>query len=138
MLGVLLQLKQGAGTTSLFDTHHQTVVILIVALVVYGGSLIGSTYTPPEFVKFVNALSLSFGALTIILELMILVPNLGSAALLVWLFCVVSFVAIYLYRNVKELSKTSAELFKRAVGGIVGACQNLINYLKNKISPNEE
>ncbi|CAL8141072.1 unnamed protein product [Prunus armeniaca] len=136
-----LSLMQQAGMASLFDTNHQIFVMLIVALTVYGLTIIGSTYildTPPEFVKFVNTLSLSFGALTIILELMILVPNLGSVALLVWLFWVVSFVAVYLYRNVKELSKTSAELFKRAVGGIVDACQNLINYLKNKISPNEE
>ncbi|CAL2250155.1 unnamed protein product [Prunus armeniaca] len=79
MLGVLLQLKQGSGTTSLFDTHHQTVVILIVALVVYGGSLIGSAYIHQAHL------------------------DLGLAALLFWIFWFVTFVAVYSYPYVKTL-----------------------------------
>ncbi|KAI5340909.1 hypothetical protein L3X38_020183 [Prunus dulcis] len=128
MLGVLLSLKQRAGMTSLFDTNHLIFVMLVVALTVYCGALIGATYilkahSNSNFGKFVSSLSLSFGALTFILELMILVPYLGSAALLIWF---VSFVAVYLYPYIKTW-------FTSAVGGIVHTCENLIEYLKNMI-----
>ncbi|PQM40499.1 hypothetical protein Pyn_15174 [Prunus yedoensis var. nudiflora] len=127
MLGVLLQLKQGAGTKSLFDTDYQTIVILIVVLIVYNGSLIGGTYIRhahlinSDLGKFMSKISLLFGALALGLELVILVPALGVAALLFWLIWFVGFV-VYSYPYVETL-------FTKAVG----AFEKLKEYLKNMI-----
>lgn len=133
MLGVLLQLKQGAGTKSLFVTDYPTIVILIVVLIVYSGSLIGSTYIRQAHLinsdlgKFMSKISLLFGALALVLELVILVPALGVAALLFWIGWFVSFVAVYSYPYVKTL-------YKSAVAGVVQAFEKLKEYLKNMVS----
>ncbi|CAL8141016.1 unnamed protein product [Prunus armeniaca] len=97
MLGVLFQLKQGVGATSLFNTDYLTVVILIVALVIYGRSLIGTTYISQahlnlDLEKFMSNISLLFGLVSVVLELVILVPDLGLAALFFWIVWFVSFV----------------------------------------------
>lgn len=125
MLGVLLQLKQGAGVTSLFDTDYLALVSLIVALIVYIWSLIGSTYMlylNPDLATFMNKISLLFGALAFILELVILVPNLGLAALLFWIVWFVSFVVVYSSPYVKTL-------FTNTVAGVVQAFKFFKEYL---------
>ncbi|CAL2249747.1 unnamed protein product [Prunus armeniaca] len=127
MLGVFFQLKQTAGTTSLFETDYLTLVILIVALIIYGGTLIGSTYIlythlSLDLAKFMSNISLLFGALVLVLELVILVPNLGLGALLFWVVWFVSFVVVYSSPYVKTL-------FTSAVGGVVQAFEKLKEYL---------
>ncbi|CAL9014357.1 unnamed protein product, partial [Prunus brigantina] len=127
MLGVLLQLKQGARMTSLFDTNYATIVILIVALTLYGGSLIGSTYIHQarlnsDLEKFMTKISLLFGTLALVLELVILVPNLGLAALLLWIVCFISFVALYTWLYVKIL-------YKFAFAGVVYGFKKLKEYV---------
>ncbi|KAL6287568.1 hypothetical protein ACE6H2_011958 [Prunus campanulata] len=127
MLGVFLQLKQAAGTTSLFDTDYLTLVILIVALIIYKGTLIGSTYIHYadlnlDLAKFMSNISLLFGALALVLELVILVPNLGLGALFFWFIWFVSFVVVYASPYVKTL-------FTSAVGGVVQAYEKLKEYL---------
>ncbi|KAI5314224.1 hypothetical protein L3X38_043400 [Prunus dulcis] len=127
MLGVLIQLKQGARTKSLFDTDYPTVVILIVVLIVYSGSLIGQAHLiNSDLGKFMSKISLLFGALTLVLELVILVPALGVAALLFWICWFVSFVAVYSYPYVKTL-------YKSVVAGVVEFFENLKECLKNMI-----
>ncbi|PQP97624.1 hypothetical protein Pyn_18228 [Prunus yedoensis var. nudiflora] len=126
ILAGLLQLKQGAGKKSLFDTDYPTIVILIVALILYSGSLIGGIYIRQahsiNLGKFMSKISLLFGALALVLELVILVPALGVASLLFWLVWFVGFVAVYSYPYVKTL-------FTKAVG----AFERLKEYLKNMI-----
>ncbi|CAL8141026.1 unnamed protein product [Prunus armeniaca] len=127
ILGVLFQLKQGSGKISLFDTDYTSFVILIVAIIVYGGSLICGTYIRQarlnlDLAIFMDKISLLFGALVLVLELVILVPALGLSALLFWIVCFVSFIAVYSYAFLKTL-------FTRAVGGVVHAFENLKEYL---------
>ncbi|CAL9014066.1 unnamed protein product [Prunus brigantina] len=127
MLGVFLQLKQEGGMTSLFDTDYPTFVILIIALIIYGGSLIGSTYIlyadlNPDLAKFMSNISLLFGALALVLELVILVPNLGLGFLFFWDIWFVSFVVFY-------SSPYSKTLFTSVVGGVVQAFEKLKEYL---------
>ncbi|CAL9014065.1 unnamed protein product, partial [Prunus brigantina] len=127
MLGMFLQLKQAAEMTTLFDTDYPTFVILIVALIIYGGSLIGYTYIlyvdlNPDLAKFMSNIGLLFGALALVLELVILVPNLGLGFLFFWVILFVSFVVVYLSPYVKTL-------FTSAVGGVVQVFEKLKEYL---------
>ncbi|ONI19134.1 hypothetical protein PRUPE_3G260900, partial [Prunus persica] len=127
ILGVFFQLKQGSGKISLFDANYLSFVILIVAIIVYGGSLIGATYIRQahpnsDLAKFMDNISLLCGALVFVLELVILVPALGLSALLFWIGCFVSFIAVYLYPYLKTL-------FTRTVGGVVHAFKKLKEYL---------
>ncbi|CAL9014358.1 unnamed protein product, partial [Prunus brigantina] len=135
MLGVLLQLKQGAS--SLFDTDYPTVVILILALVVYGGSLIGATYINQDHLylnleKFMTKISLLFGAVSVVLELVILVPNLGLAALFFWIVWFVSFVGEYTCLYLETL-------YKSAIARIVQAFEKLKEYVARfTVRPDEQ
>ncbi|PQM40492.1 hypothetical protein Pyn_15167 [Prunus yedoensis var. nudiflora] len=127
MLGVFLQLKQGAGMTSLFNTYYITLVILIVTLILYGGSLIGGTYIlqahlNSDLAKFMTKISLFLGALAVVLELKILVPDLGLAALIFWIVCFMSFVALYSWVYVKTL-------YKSAFAGVVYGFEKLKEYV---------
>ncbi|CAL8140172.1 unnamed protein product [Prunus armeniaca] len=127
MQGVFLQLKQTSGMTSLFDTDYSTLVILIVALIIYGGSLIGYTYIfyadlNPNLAKFMSNIGLLFGALALVLELVILVPILGLGFLFFWVIWFVSFVVVCLSPYVKTL-------FTSAVGGVIQAFEKLKEYL---------
>ncbi|CAL8168012.1 unnamed protein product [Prunus armeniaca] len=127
ILGVFFQLKQGSGKVSLFDEDYTSFVILIVAIIVYGGSLIGGTYIRKarlnlDLAIFMDKISLLFGALALVLELVILVPALGLSTLLFWIVCFGSFIAVYSYPFLKTL-------FTRAVGGVVHAFENLREYL---------
>ncbi|ONI19136.1 hypothetical protein PRUPE_3G261100 [Prunus persica] len=72
MLAGLLQLKQGV-----FDTDYLTLVSLVVALIIFCGSLIGSTYIRQahpnsDLAKLMDKISLPFGALALVFELVIL------------------------------------------------------------------
>ncbi|CAL2250152.1 unnamed protein product [Prunus armeniaca] len=69
-----------------------------------------------------DKICLLFGALALVLELVILVPALGLSALLLWIVCFVSFIAVYSYPYLKIL-------FTRAVGGVVHAFKTLREYL---------
>ncbi|PQM40494.1 hypothetical protein Pyn_15169 [Prunus yedoensis var. nudiflora] len=127
ILSGFLQLKQGFGTTSLFDANYLSFVILIVAINVYGVLLIGSTYIRKarlnsNLAKIMDKISLLSGALALVLELVILVPALGLSALLFWIVCFVSFIAVYSYPYLKTL-------FARAVGGVAHAFEKLREYL---------
>ncbi|CAN6708545.1 unnamed protein product [Malus baccata var. baccata] len=129
MLGIFLQLKQGAGNESLFDTDYLTMVSLIVSLIAYGGSLIGSRILPiqarfiPDLAESViNKISLLFGTLALILEVVILVPGLGLVALFFWVVCFVNVVAEYACEYLKKL-------YKSAVASVVHTFGKLKDYL---------
>ncbi|KAB2610325.1 hypothetical protein D8674_018357 [Pyrus ussuriensis x Pyrus communis] len=129
MLGIFLQLKQGAGNESLFDTNYLTMVSLIVSLIAYGGSLIGSrilhiqAHSIPDLAESViNKISLLFGTLALILEVVILVPGLGLVALFLWVVCFVNIVAEYTCEYLKKL-------YKSAVASIVHTFGKLKGYL---------
>ncbi|CAL8141078.1 unnamed protein product [Prunus armeniaca] len=91
MLAGLIQLKQGV-----FDTDYLTFVTLIVVLMGYIGSLMGSAYIRQahlnysDVAKFMDKISLLFGALALVLKLVILVRVLGLAFLCVWIVWVIS------------------------------------------------
>ncbi|CAL8141054.1 unnamed protein product [Prunus armeniaca] len=112
-----------------FETDYPTIVILIVVLIVYCGSLIGGTYIHQAHLinsdlgKFMSKISFLFGVLALVLKLVVLVPALGVASLLFWLVWFVGFVAVYSYPHVKTL-------FTKAVG----AFEKLKEYLKNMVS----
>ncbi|KAB2610322.1 hypothetical protein D8674_018354 [Pyrus ussuriensis x Pyrus communis] len=85
MLGIFIQLKQGAKNESMFDTNYPTMVSLIVAILVYGGLLIGFRGPNSCLAKsIINKISLLFGTLAVVLEVAILVPVLGLVAGLLW------------------------------------------------------
>ncbi|KAB2614446.1 hypothetical protein D8674_041030 [Pyrus ussuriensis x Pyrus communis] len=93
MLGIFIQLKQGAKNESLVDTNYPTMVSIIVAILTYGGSLIGFRGPNSCLAKsIINKISLLFGTLTLILEAVILVPGLGLVALFFWVVWFVSIV----------------------------------------------
>ncbi|CAL9013199.1 unnamed protein product [Prunus brigantina] len=108
MLSALLSLKQQrAGMASLLDIDDPNFVSISVALTFYGGVSIGAAcileaHPNSNWGKLMSNLSLFFGALTYILELMILVPALGVAALLFWIICFVSFMTVYSYPYLKS------------------------------------
>ncbi|CAN6708981.1 unnamed protein product [Malus baccata var. baccata] len=84
ILGGFLQLKQGARNESLFNTNYPAMVSLIVGLIAYIGSLIGSRilhvqarHNSDLVESFINKISLLLGTLSLILEVVILVPSLG-------------------------------------------------------------
>ncbi|XP_048434621.1 uncharacterized protein LOC125474687 [Pyrus x bretschneideri] len=69
MLGIFIQLKQGAKNESLFDTSYPTIVSLMVAILAYGGSLIG--FRGPNSClaeSIINKISLLLGTLAVVLE----------------------------------------------------------------------
>ncbi|XP_050134158.1 uncharacterized protein LOC126610207 [Malus sylvestris] len=102
MLGGFLQLKQGVRNESLFDTNYPTIVSLIIALITYVGSLIRSRilHVPARpnsnlAESIINKISLLFGTLALILEVVILVPGLGIVALFFWVVWLVNVVVEY-------------------------------------------
>ncbi|KAI5340906.1 hypothetical protein L3X38_020180 [Prunus dulcis] len=124
VLGGFLQLKQGV-----FDTDYHTLVIIVVALMGYIGSLIGSIYIRQahpnsDLAKWMDKISLPFGALTLVLELVIPFRVLGLAFLCIWIVWFASFVANYLFMCLKTM-------YESAVTGVVEAFEKLKEYLKN-------
>ncbi|RXH69273.1 hypothetical protein DVH24_037057 [Malus domestica] len=108
MMGVFIQLKQGARNESLFDTNYSTMVSLIVAILAYGGSLIGSRGPNSCLAEsIINKISLLFGTLALILEVVILVPGLGLATLFFWVVWFVSVVAEYACEYLEVLYKSA-------------------------------
>ncbi|KAB2610324.1 hypothetical protein D8674_018356 [Pyrus ussuriensis x Pyrus communis] len=129
MLGGFLQLKQGAKNESLFDTNYLTMVSLTVALITYGGSLIGSRILHvqacpnSDFAEsMINKISLLFGTLALILEVVILVLGLGKVAI----FFLVGWFVKVVTKYVCEYLKT---LYESAVSSIVHTFDKLKNYL---------
>ncbi|CAN6708550.1 unnamed protein product [Malus baccata var. baccata] len=118
MLGIFIQLKQGAKNESLFDTNYPTMVSLIVTILAYGGSLIG--YKGPNSClaeSIINKISLLFGTLVVVLEVVILVPVLGLVAGLLW---VVWFVKVvrndYIFKYLKMLYENAIALVVHTLG----------------------
>ncbi|TQD70605.1 hypothetical protein C1H46_043857 [Malus baccata] len=110
MLGGFLQLKQGVRNESLFDTNYPTMVSLIVAIITYVGSLIGSRILHIQArpnsnlaESMIDKISLLFGTLAFILEVMILVPGLGIVTLLFWVVWFVNVVVEYACKYLEPL-----------------------------------
>ncbi|KAB2610315.1 hypothetical protein D8674_018347 [Pyrus ussuriensis x Pyrus communis] len=110
MLGGFLQLKQGVRNESLFDTNYPTMVSLIVALIAYVGSLIGSRILHVQArpnsnlaASIINKISLLFGTLALILEVVTLVPGLGIVSLFFWDVWFVNVVVEYSYEYLETL-----------------------------------
>ncbi|TQD82600.1 hypothetical protein C1H46_031798 [Malus baccata] len=122
MLGIFLQLKQGARNDSLFNTDYSAMMSLIVALITYGGSLIGSrihVQTRPNSdlaESIINKISLHFGILALILEVVILVPGLGLVALFFWVVWFVNVVAEYACQCLKTLYQSAEALVVHTFG----------------------
>ncbi|TQD82605.1 hypothetical protein C1H46_031803 [Malus baccata] len=124
MMGVFIQLKQGARNESLFDTNYLTMVSLIVAILAYDGSLIGSK--GPNLClaeSIINKISLLFGTLALILEVVILVPGLRLATLFFWVVWFVSVVAEYVCEYLEAL-------YKSAIASVVHTFGKLKEHLK--------
>ncbi|TQD82604.1 hypothetical protein C1H46_031802 [Malus baccata] len=129
MLGIFLQLKQGAGNKSLFNTDYPTMVSLIVTLIAYGGSLISSRILHVQArpnsdlaESIINKISLLFGILALILEVVILVPGLGLVALFFWVVWFVNVVAEYACQYLETL-------YQSAVASVVHTFGKLKDYL---------
>ncbi|KAB2610320.1 hypothetical protein D8674_018352 [Pyrus ussuriensis x Pyrus communis] len=124
MLGIFIQLKQGAKNESLFDTNYPTMMSLIVAILAYGGSLIGFGGPNSCLAKsIINKISLLFGTLALVLEVVILVPVLGLVAGLVW---VVWFVKVVRNDYAFEYLKT---LYENAIAFVVHTFVKLKDHL---------
>ncbi|CAN6708553.1 unnamed protein product [Malus baccata var. baccata] len=106
MLGIFIQLKQGAKNESLFDTNYPTMV--------------GPNSCLAE--SIINKISLLFGTLALILEVVILVPGLGLAALFFWVVWFVSVVAKYACKYLEAL-------YKSAVASVVRTFDKLKEHL---------
>ncbi|KAB2610363.1 hypothetical protein D8674_018395 [Pyrus ussuriensis x Pyrus communis] len=129
MLGGFLPLKQGARNESLFDTDYPAMVSLIVALIAYGGLLIASrmlyvqAHPNSNLAKsMINKISLLFGTLALILEVVILVPGLGKVAGFFWVGWFVKVVAEYTNEYLKML-------YESAVASVVYTFGKLEDYL---------
>ncbi|RXH69270.1 hypothetical protein DVH24_037054 [Malus domestica] len=106
MLGIFIQLKQGVKNESLFDTNYPTMV--------------GPNSCLAE--SIINKISLLFGTLALILEVVILVPGLGLAALFFWVVWFVSVVAEYTCKYLEAL-------YKSAVASVVRTFDKLKEHL---------
>ncbi|RXH69274.1 hypothetical protein DVH24_037058 [Malus domestica] len=113
MLGGFLQLKQGARNESLFNTNYPAMVSLIVALIAYIRSLIGSR---------ILHIILLLGTLSLILEVVILVLSLGLVAGFFWVVWFVKVVVEYACEFLKML-------YKNAVASIIHTFSKLKDYL---------
>ncbi|RXH69250.1 hypothetical protein DVH24_037034 [Malus domestica] len=112
MLGDFLQLKQGVRNESLFSTDYPVMVFLIVTLIAYIGSLIGSiilrVQAHPNLdlaESIINKISLLLGTLALVLEVVILVPGLGLVAGFFWVVWFVKIVIEYACEYLKTLYK---------------------------------
>ncbi|KAB2610300.1 hypothetical protein D8674_018332 [Pyrus ussuriensis x Pyrus communis] len=122
ILGGFLQLKQGARDESLFNTDYPAMVSLIVTLIAYIGSLIGSRILHvrdrPHLdlaESFINKISLLLGTLALILEVVILIPGLGLVV-----------VVEYTWEYLKAL-------YEKAVTSVVHTFGELNDYLNMTI-----
>ncbi|KAB2610307.1 hypothetical protein D8674_018339 [Pyrus ussuriensis x Pyrus communis] len=129
MLGGFLQLKQGARNESLFNTDYPVMVSLIVTLIAYIGSLIGSIILHVQArpnsdlaESIINKISLLLGTLALILEVVILVPGLGLVAGFFWVVWFVKIVVEYTCEYLKAL-------YKNAVASVVHSFGKLRDYL---------
>ncbi|KAB2610323.1 hypothetical protein D8674_018355 [Pyrus ussuriensis x Pyrus communis] len=128
MFGIFLPLKQGARNESLFNTNYPVMVSLIVALIAYGGSLIGSiihVQTRPNSdleESIINNISILFGILVWILEVVILMPGVGLVALFFWVIWFVKVVAEYTCQYLEKL-------YQSAVASIVHTFGKLKDYM---------
>ncbi|XP_048434719.1 uncharacterized protein LOC125474783 isoform X2 [Pyrus x bretschneideri] len=120
MLGGFLPLKQGARNESLFDTDYPAMVSLIVALIAYGGLLIASRILHVQAhpnsdlaESMINKISLLFGTLALILEIVILVPGLGKVAGFFWVGWFLKVVAEYASEYLKTLYESAVALVVR-------------------------
>ncbi|PQM37185.1 uncharacterized protein Pyn_39941 [Prunus yedoensis var. nudiflora] len=124
-VAVLSLRRQRAGMPSLLDIDEPN--FGSVALTLFGGSSIGAAYIlkarpNSNWGKFMSTLGLLFGALTYILVLVILVPDLETPALLCWIFCFLIFIGVSSYPYLKTLFT-----------GAVGAFENLQDFVMNRI-----
>ncbi|KAB2610301.1 hypothetical protein D8674_018333 [Pyrus ussuriensis x Pyrus communis] len=133
ILGGFLQLKQGARDESLFNTDYPAMVSLIVALIAYIGSLIGSRIlhmrARPHLdlaESFINKISLLLGTLALILEVVILVPGLGLVVGFFWVVWFVKVVVEYTWEYLKAL-------YEKAVTSVVHTFGKLKDYLNMTI-----
>ncbi|RXH69266.1 hypothetical protein DVH24_037050 [Malus domestica] len=124
-----LQLKQGARNESLFNTNYLPMVSLIVALIAYIRSLIGSRILHVQARRnsdlaesFINKISLLLGTLSLILEVVILVPSLGLVVGFFWVVWFVKVVVEYACEFLKML-------YKNAVASIIHTFSKLKDYL---------
>ncbi|KAK9924998.1 hypothetical protein M0R45_033339 [Rubus argutus] len=95
MLGLLLQVKQAAGSESPFETDHVLMLTFIAVFLIYIGSLatVKTLQSPTsDLAEFINNISVLFGFLAAILLLFILVPVFGWCTLGLWI--------VYFFRDV--------------------------------------
>ncbi|KAK9927815.1 hypothetical protein M0R45_024981 [Rubus argutus] len=128
-LGILLQVKQAAGSPSLFVTDLVSMLTFIAVFLIYICSLAivkTSHFPTQDLSEFMDNISLLFGSLASILLLLILVHAFGFFTLGLWIaYFLIDFVTKKSYRNaigyfwdkVKELFKGRKvkELFKGQV-----------------------
>ncbi|CAN6708507.1 unnamed protein product [Malus baccata var. baccata] len=141
MLGGFLPLKQGAKNESLFDTDYAAMMSLIVALIAYGGLLIASrilhvqAHPNSDLVEsMINKISLLFGTLALILEVVILVPGLGKVAGFFWVGWFVKVVAEYVSEYLKTLYESAVALVVHTFGKL----QDYVNMIIRRFATEPE
>ncbi|KAB2610105.1 hypothetical protein D8674_018137 [Pyrus ussuriensis x Pyrus communis] len=131
------------GNESLFNTNYPAMVSVIIALIAYIGSLIYSRilhvsahHNSDLAESFINKISLLLGTLSLILEMVILVPSLGLVAGFFWVVWFVKVVAEYVCEYLKTL-------YENAVASVIHTFGKLKDYLNMIIrrfatEPNEQ
>ncbi|KAK9927810.1 hypothetical protein M0R45_024976 [Rubus argutus] len=134
--GILLQVKQAAGSPSPFDTDFVTMLMFIAVFLIYICSLatVKTFFSRIQDLssEFMDNISLLFGSLASILLLLILVPAFGFFTLSLWIvYFLIDFVTKKSYRNalgyfwdkVKAKGHKVKELFK---GRVQNEAENVV------------
>jgi len=134
-LGVLLQVKHATGNLpSPFVTDHNTVVILIAALLTYAGTLqtanILQASNNTNRYELMNNISLLCGTLALVLLVLLLVPAFGWFTLACW--------AVYFAIIGTKSFQILRGLCTAAVGYVSDKMKELMRRLKGSEEPQNE
>ncbi|KAM5580750.1 hypothetical protein ABKV19_010133 [Rosa sericea] len=121
MLGLLLEVKQAAGSKSPFVTDHLTMLTFIAVLSIYIWSLVTVRIMQPpipDLAEFMNNISLLFGSLASILLLLILFGAFGWFTIFLWI--------IYFVRDI-----VTKESYMKTLGYVSDRVEKLFKAQEN-------
>lgn len=132
MLAVLLPIKHGAEVASLFVTDRVTMLALIVALLVYFGSLaakILQAHDNPDLAEVMDKISLLSGTFALNLELLITFPSFGWFTIFVWSI----FLAIAISKSYHRSAVVVRRLYQSGAEELSHASEKLKELFRNTI-----
>ncbi|PQQ14765.1 hypothetical protein Pyn_28033 [Prunus yedoensis var. nudiflora] len=138
-LALLLPIKQGAEVASLFVTDRIPMLMFVVALLVYFGSLaakILQAHDNPDLASVMDKISLLSGTFALNLELLITVPAFGWFAIFVWSICLATAVSKSYHEIadvVRRLYESGAEELAHASDKLKDLFRNIIGHLKDAL-----